>query len=118
MNDLNTSVKKKTRSADRPATLMGLETKRDETIPENYFGFSNCMSNRFGIIFLDDKDVVTSGMQEWVLGALQVGHPAETKTMAASSILLWPAIGHGILDNSKNCTACWNEGKKVLNPIT
>ena len=38
------------------------------------------------IFLLDNKVVVTSGMQDWVLDALHIGQIDETKLTAASSI--------------------------------
>ena len=93
MTDLRSLIKETNRDRDLIATIIGLENRDESSIPENYSRQCKQLNTRWGIVFLDDRIIIPTGMRDSVLNALHFGHPGESKMLADSKIFWWP--GHG-----------------------
>ncbi|MEL7079763.1 MAG: integrase zinc binding domain-containing protein, partial [Cyanobacteria bacterium J06582_2] len=115
--DLRTIIKETSRDQDMIATIIGLETKDETKIPDTYSRQYKQLSTRWGIVFLDDRIVIPTGMRESVLNALHFGHPGESKMLSDSKIFWWPGMADEIKKKQKECTACRNAGKNLKTQI-
>ena len=96
MTDLRSLIKETNRDRDLIATIIGLENRDENSIPETYSRQYKQLNTRWGIVFLDDRIVIPTGMRDNVLNALHFGHPGESKMLADSKIFWWPGMAEDI----------------------
>ena len=93
MTDMDILIKEPAPQEDLIATLIGLQTEKDEVIPYENIKFHNRISNRFGIIFSDEKFAVLS---VWVLNFLRLGYLRKTeKRREQLRNFSWPGMNNG-----------------------
>ena len=120
MADLRTIIKETSRDREMIATMIGLEKGDENSIPDTYFRQYKQLSTRWGIIFLDDRIIIPSGMRDNILNALPFGHPGETKMLQDAKIFWWPGMADDIKTRQRECISCRNAGKnlKTQLPLT
>ena len=65
-------------------TLVSLERKQYDNIPEEYNQYKRKLSTRYGLVFFEEKIIVPAYLRTTVITLLHKGHPAINKmTMAA-----------------------------------
>ena len=113
MADLRTIIKETGRDRELIATIIAIENKDETKAPETYSRQFRQLSTRWGIVFLDDRIIIPSGMRDTIINALHFGHPGETKMMAESKIFWWPGMAEEIKKKQKECIPCRNAGKNL-----
>ena len=116
MTDLRSLIKETNRDRDLIATIIGLENKDENSIPETTAD-SKQLNTRWGIVFLDDRIIIPTGMRDNVLNALHFGHPGESKMLADSKIFWWPGMADDIKAKQRECISCRNAGKNLKTQI-
>ena len=73
--DLRTIADETTNDEKLLKTLVCLERRNYEQIPEEYRQYKNNLSTRFGIVFYDDKIIIPKPLRQTVIMLLHKGHP-------------------------------------------
>ena len=71
------------------------------------------ISDRWGILFSDDRIIIPSELRPKLLQTLHHGHAGSTKMLADAKIFWWPGISKAIERTSSNCVACMSSGKNL-----
>ena len=77
--DLKTTAGETTNDEKFLKTLVCLERRTYEQIPEEYREYKKNISTRFGVVFYDDKIMIPKSLRQTVIILLHKGHPAITK---------------------------------------
>ena len=82
--DLRTIADETTNDEKLIKTLVCLERRNYEQIPEEYKEHHKNMSTRFGVVFYNDKIVIPKPLRKTVILLLHKGHPAINKMTHAA----------------------------------
>ena len=75
------------------------------------------MSSRFGLVFMEDKNVVPKNLRTTVISLLHKGHPAINKMTLAARHFWWPRITEAIQKKCDSCIPCKMSGKSIKSNI-
>ena len=104
--DLKTIAGETTNDEKLLKTLVCIERKTMEQIPEEYKGYKKHLSTRFGVVFYDDKIIIPQTL-------LHKGHPAINKMSAAAKPFWWPKLTKEIQNKCDECIPCKMTGKSI-----
>ena len=102
-----------TNNANLLKTLVCLERQQHEMIPKEYQTHRTKLSIRFGLVFMEDRNIVPKNLRTKLISLLHKGHPAINKMTSAAQHFWWPKMTEAIQKNSKTCTPCNMYGKSV-----
>ena len=111
--DLKTIAGETTNDEKLLKTLVCLERKAYEQIPEEYREYKKNLSTRFGVVFYDDKIIISKSLRQTVIILLHKGHPAINKMSAAARPFWWPKITKDIQTKCDECIPCRMTGKSI-----
>ena len=94
-------------------TLVCLERRNYEEIPEEHRQYKNNLSTRFGIVFYDDKIITPKPLRQTVIMLLHKGHPAINKINHAARLFGWPKLTKDIQSKCNECIPCKKSGKSI-----
>ena len=95
-------------------TLVCLERRTFEQIPEECRQYKNNLSTRFGIVFYDDKITIPKPLRQTVIMLLHKGHhPAINKMNPAARLFWWPNLTKDIQSKCNECIPCKKSGKSI-----
>ena len=94
-------------------TLVCLERRNFEQIPEDYRQNKNNLSTRFGIVFYDDKIIIPKPLRQSVIMLLHKGHPAINKMNHAARLFWWPKLTKDIQSKCNECITCKMSSKSI-----
>ena len=86
--DLRTIADETTNDENLNKTLVCLERRSYEQIPDEYKGHHKNLSARFGVVFYNDKIVIPKPLQKTVILLLHKGHPAINKMTRSQTLLV------------------------------
>ena len=87
-------------------TLVSLERKTFEQIPEEYKEYKKHLSTRFGVVFYDDKIIIPKALRRTIITLLHKGHPAINKMSAAAKPFWWPKLTKEVQNKCDECIPC------------
>ena len=111
--DLRTIADETTNDEKLLKTLVCLERRNFEQIPEEYKQYKNNLSTRFGVVFYDDKIVIPKPLRQTVIMLLHKGHPAINKMSHAARPFWWPKLTKDIQTKCNECIPCKMSGKSI-----
>ena len=104
--DLKTIAGETTNDEKLLKTLECIERKTMEQIPEEYKVYPKHLSTRFGVVFYDDKIIITQTLRRTIITLLHNGHLANNKMSAAAKPFWWPKLTKEIQNKCDECIPC------------
>ena len=111
--DLRTIADEITNDEKLLKTLVCLEIRSYEQIPEEYKEHYKNISTRFGFVFHNDKIVIPKPLKTTVILLSHKGHPAIRKMTYAARPFWWPKLNKGIQRKCNECIPCKMSGKSM-----
>ena len=111
--DLRTIADETTNDEKLIKTLVCLERRSYEQIPDEYKEHHKNMSTRFGVVFYNDKIVIPKPLRKTVILLLHKGHPAINKMTHAAKPFWWPKLNKDIQTKCNECIPCKMSGKSI-----
>ena len=111
--DLKTIAGETTNDEKLLKTLVCIEGKTLEQMPEEYKEYKNHLSTRFGVVFYDDKIFIPQALRRTIITLLHKGHPAINKMSAAARPFWWPKLTKEIQNKCDECIPCKMAGKSI-----
>ena len=111
--DLKTIAWETTNDEKLLKTLVCIEQKTMEQIPEEYKGYTKHLSTRFGVVFYDDKIIIPQTLRRTIITLLHRGHPAINKISAEAMPFWWPKITKEIQNKCDDCIPCKMTGRSI-----
>ena len=71
-------------------TLVCLERRTLDQIPDEYKPYKKQLSLRFGVVFYEDRIIIPKALRYTIIMLLHKGHAAINKMMAAAKLFWWP----------------------------
>ena len=109
--DLRTIAKETTNDEKLLKTLVCLERKTLEQIPEEYKPYQKQLPTRFGVVFYDDRIIIPKSLRTIILMSLHKGHAAINKKTVAAKPFWWPRQVRDIQQKCDECIPCKMAGK-------
>ena len=94
-------------------TLVCLERKQYDSIPEEYNQYKRNLSTRYGLVFFEEKIIVPANLRTTVISLLHKGHPAINKMTIAAKHFWWPKLTEAIQRKCDSCIPCKLSGKNL-----
>ena len=94
-------------------TLVCLERKQYDNIPEEYNQYKRNLSTRYGLVFFEEKIIVPANLRTTVISLLHKGHPAINKMIIAAKHFWWPKLTEAIQRKCDSCIPCKLSGKNL-----
>ena len=98
-------------------TLVCLERQQYDQIPDEYITHKKKLSSRFGLVFIEDKIIVTKNLRTTIISLLHKGHPAINKMTTAARHFWWPKMTEAIQKKCESCIPCKMSGKSIKSDI-
>ena len=95
-------------------TLVCLERQQHDLIPDEYQPHKKKLSNRFGLVFIQDKIIVPKNLRATIISLLHKGHPAFNKMKIAARHFWWPRITGAIQKKFNSCIFCKRSGENII----
>ena len=111
--DLQLLMTETTNDPNLLKTLVCLERQQHDVIPEEYLAHKKKLSSRFGLVFEEDKILVTKNLRTTIISLLHKGHPAINKMSLAARHFWWPRMMEAIQKKCETCINCKMSGKSV-----
>ena len=111
--DLRTIAKETTDDGKLLKTLVCLERRTLEQIPEEYKAYQRQLSTRFGVVFFDDRIIIPKSLRTTNIMLLHKGHAAINKMTAAAKPFWWPQLIRDIQQKCDECIPCKMAGKNI-----
>ena len=111
--DLRTIAKETTDDEKLLKTLVCLERRTLEEIPEEYKAYQRQLSTRFGVVFYDDRIIIPKSLRTTIIMLLLKGHAAIYKITAAAKPFWWPRLVRDIQQKCEECIPCKMAGKNI-----
>ena len=92
-------------------TLVCLERKQYDNIPEEYNGYKRKLSTRYGLVFFEEKIIVPANLRTTVITLLLKGHPAINKMTMVAKHFWWRQLTEAIQRKCDSCIPCKLSGK-------
>ena len=94
-------------------TLVCLERRTLEQIPDEYKPYYKQLSIRFGVVFYDDRIIIPKSLRTTVIMLLHKGHAAINKMTTAAKPSWWPRITRDIQQKCDECIPYKMAGKDI-----
>ena len=94
-------------------TLVCLERKQHDSIPEEYNQYKRKLSTRYGLVFFEEKIIVPANLRTTVISLLHKGHPAINKMTIAAKHFWWLKLTESIQRKCDSCIPCKLSGKNL-----
>ena len=104
--DLRTIADETTNDEKLFKTLVCLERRSYEQIPDEYKEHHKNMSTRFGVVFYNDKIVIPKPLRKTFNLLLHKGHPAINKMTHAAKPFWLPKLNKDIQTKCNECIHC------------
>ena len=105
--DLKTIATEATNDETILKTLVCLERRTSEQVPDEYKPYQKQLSTRFVVVFYEDPPKTT------IIMLLHKGHAAINKMTAAAKPFWWPRITRDIQQKCDECIPCKMAGKNI-----
>ena len=109
--NLRTNAKETTNDEKLLKTLVCFERRTLEQSPDQYKSYQKQLSTRFGVVFYDDRIVITKSLRTTLIMLLHKGHAAINKMTAAAKPFWWPRLVWDIQQKCDECIPCKMAGK-------
>ena len=109
--DLKTIAKETTNDNKLLKALVCIKRQNVEPLPDEYKDYEKNLSTRFGVVFYDDKIVVTKPLKQTVTMLLHKGHPTINKMNHAARPFWWLKLTKDIQTKCNECFPCKMSGK-------
>ena len=116
--DLKTIAGETTNDEKLVKTLVCIERKTMEQIPEEYRGYTKHLSTRFGVVFHDDTIIIPQTLRRTIITLLHKGHPAINKMSAAAKPFWWPKLTKETQNKCDECIPCKMTNKSIKPQIS
>ena len=113
MLDLKTMIAKTAIDPELTRVRTSMRIEDRETIPDGYQTVFDKLSNRWGLVFVDDQIVIPIDLRRRLLEILHFGHSGITKMMSEAKVFWWPDMKKDIENKVQDCTACLASGKNL-----
>ena len=97
--DLKTIATETTNDEKLLKTLVCLERRTLEQIPDDYKTYYKQLSTRFGVVFYDDRIKKPKSLRTTIIMLLHKGHAAINKMTTAAKTFWWPRMTRDIQQN-------------------
>ena len=94
-------------------TLVSLERQQHELIREEYQMHKMKLSNRFVLVFIEDKIIVPKNLRATIISLLHKGHPAINKMTLATRHFWWPWMTEANQKKWETCLPCKMSSKNI-----
>ena len=111
--DLKTIATETTNDEKLLKTLVCLERRTLEQIPDDYKPYHKQLSTRFGVVFYDDRIIIPKSLRTTIIMLLHKGHAAINKMTTAAKPFWWPRITREIQQKCDECIPCKMAGKNI-----
>ena len=116
--DLGTRFSKAAIDPEMTRVRASMRRERRDTAPDRDRPVFDKLSNRWGLVFVDDQIAVPIDLRRRLIGILYFDHSGTAKVLSDAKIFWWPERRKVIEQKVKVCTACLTTGKnpKYHNP--
>ena len=111
--DFKTNAGETTNDKKLLKTIVCIERKTIEQIPEEYERHTKQLSTRFGVVFYDDKIIILQALRRTTIILLHKRHPAINKMSAAAKPFWWPRLTKEIQNKCDEYIPCKMAGKSI-----
>ena len=111
--DLKTIATETTNDEKLLKTLVCLERRTLEQIPDEYKTYYKQLSTRFGVVFYDDRIIIPKSLRTTIIMLLHKGHAAINKMTTAAKPFWWPRMTRDIQQKCDVCFPCKMAGKNI-----
>ena len=111
--DLRTFAKETTNDEKLLSTLVCLERRTMEQIPEENKSYQKQLSTRFCVVFYDNQIIIPKSLRTTIIMVLHKGHAAINKMTAAAKPFWWPRLVRDIQQKGDECIPCKMAGKNI-----
>ena len=111
--DLKTIATETTNDKKLLKTLVCLERRTLEQIPDEYKPCHKQPSTRFGMVFYDDRIIIPKSLRTTIIMLLHKGHAAINKMTKAAKTFCWPQMAREIQQNCDECIPCKMAAKNI-----
>ena len=111
--DLQFLMNETTNDPNLLKTLVCIERKHHEMIPDEYQMDRRKLSSRFGLVFMEDRIIVPKNLRTTVISLLHEGHPAINKMTLAAWHSWWQKMTDAIQEKCQTCIPCNFSGKCI-----
>ena len=111
--DLRTIADETTNDEKLLKTLVCLQRRNFEQIPEEYKQHKTNLSTKFGVVFYDDKIIIPKPLRQTVIMLLHKGHPAINKMNHAARPFWWPKLTKDKQTKCNECIPCKMSSKSI-----
>ena len=73
--------------------------------------FPSFSVNEQGLLFMDNRVVISKDMRDNMMRAIHYGHAGRDSMLREASDIWWPKIHREIVENVQNCQECQKAGK-------
>ena len=87
-------------------TLVCLERRTLEQIPDEYKPYQKQLSTIFGVVFYDNRIIIPKALRTTIILLIHKGHAVINKMTAAAKPFWWPRITRDILQKCDECIPC------------
>ena len=94
-------------------TLVCLERRTSEQIPDEYKPYQKQLSTRFGVVFYEDRIIIPKALRTTIIMLLHKGQAAINKITTAAKPFWWPRITRDIQQKCVECIPCKTAGKNT-----
>ena len=112
-SDLQLLMTETTNDPNILKTLVCLERQQHDLIPETYMAHKKKLSNRFGLVFIEDKIIVPKNIGTTKISLLHKNHPGINKLSLAARHFWWPKMMEAIQKKCETCIPCKMSGKSI-----
>ena len=111
--DLETLAGEATNDEKLLKTLVYIERRTFDQIPEEYREHKKHLSTRFGVVFYDDKKNFPQALRRTIITLLHKEHTEINKMSAAAKPFWWPKLTKEMQNKCDECIPCNLAGKSI-----
>ena len=94
-------------------TLVCLERKQYDSIPEEYNQYKRKLSTRYGLVFFEEEIISPANLRTTVITLLHKCHPAIDKMTMSAKHFWWPKLAEAIQRKCDSCIPCKLSGNNL-----
>ena len=97
--------------------IAAIESQEPDSIFYPYRPHRSHLSTRFGLLFYNDRIVISENMRTTVVAMLHHGHTSAGKMEKLTEAFWWPGMNREIHEKAESCPSCRAAGKNLITQI-
>ena len=115
--DLPMLVDETARDVKILSAIAALEKDQPEDIFYPYRPHRSHLTTPLGLMFYNDRIVISEAMRTTIIAMLHQGHPSAAKMDQSATAFWWPGIYQQIREKAENCPSCRASGKNLVTQL-